>query len=122
MDFNVKFNSPGGITPDSKGPQQEAVQDDKSKAPKQKAERTLISQEAAMDYLVSMGNMNITLTKSAANIDPSQYLSQERMDDIAASMQKFEALYQTNRNVIESEFGNTLSQAAIDELAWRTLA
>jgi len=124
MNFNVRFN-PFGVTPDSKGSQQESVQDEGNNTSQtQQSGRVLVPQDTALDYLTNMGNVNnITFKKSsAANIDPSQYLSQERIDDITASMQKFEELYQTNRSVIESEFGNTLSQAAKEELAWRTLA
>ena len=126
MNNNVnsfQFNT-RGVNPDSKGPQKESVQDEENQVLQEKTPgRTLLPQEAALDYLVNMGKLNIVLTKgSAVDVDPSKHLSQERINDIEASMQKFEELYQQNLNIIESEFGNTLSQAAKEELAWRTLA
>ena len=82
-----------------------------------------LSQEKIFDYMKMCGDYNkqaanVSAYKiSAENINPSDYLSADRIRDIEISMSRFDELYEKAYNIIDSEIGNTVSEAAKRNLA-----
>ncbi len=118
--YNFKTN----VNPDAnKNREEVAGKEDKEVKQQTVNNQTLVDQNEALDYLAQLGNMNMVMQKGRNSVDPSKFLSADRIADIEASMALFEDMHDRVLNSIESEFGNmNLSERAKQELAWKLLA
>ncbi len=87
-------------------------------------ETTQNAPEEVLDFMSALstyGQAGITKT-SVKNIDPTKYLSSDRIANIEKLMQEFDKKYDESYDAIKAEFGDKLSENAMRSLALYSLS
>ena len=130
MSGNINFNfdnksifKAGMGQPQQEKNAEEEIQQEEGKIQSQEV-KTQYSSEEVQEFMDAMGvyAKPYIHKKSAESIDPTKYLSPERIADIEKSMAKFDSKFDEAYNAISAEFGDKMSENAKQLLALHSLS
>ena len=115
--YSVSNSYGNGVKKESEKAQEQEVQQQSVPTQSAKAEDVL----SAMN-LSALVNQAYVKKADAKEVNPADYLSEERISDIEAMMAEFDNGVNGIAEMISGEFGDTLSNAKVNELAAKIYA